>query len=80
VPSAEKPPTPRQARNEAARQRAARDAEARQAAAQAARASGGTATAVATAPVVESGGAHKAPESGWRRKLRPSPKPPADKA
>lgn len=68
--SVDKPLTPRHARNDAARDRAARDAEARQAAAQAARASGGTATAVATAPV----------ESGWRRKTRsaavsPLPKP-----
>jgi len=78
VSSVDKPSTQRQARNEAARQRAARDAEARQAAAQNARATGGTATAVATAPV-ETGGAHKAPESGWRRKLRPSPKPSANK-
>jgi hypothetical protein len=69
VSPVDKPLTPLQARNDAARDRAARDAEARQAAAQAARSSGRTATAVATAPV-ESGGAHKAPDSGWRRKLR----------
>lgn len=59
----DKPLTPRQARNEAARQQAARDAEAKYEATQAA-GRGSTATAVATAPV----------EKSWRRK-RPSPAP-----